>query len=193
MIQNYEKYLELITTKINGFFERQKPYIKCKEGCSLCCEKGEYPWSEIEYKYVMIGLNELRDNMQAQIKEKIAKIKKEKAEFNGDGRFLYECPFLINKSCSVYHHRGIICRAFGLIANVEGKKPQIPFCCNLGLNYSSVYDPKLRSVTPEMFEKSKIEIEPKIYNVSYNFLTNDTFAQGFGFEFGDKKPLIDWF
>ena len=34
MIENYEKYLEFISGKIDGFFEKQKPYIACKEGCS---------------------------------------------------------------------------------------------------------------------------------------------------------------
>lgn len=195
MLDNYEKYLNMITAKLGEFFEKQKPYIKCKRGCSLCCEKGEYPWSFIEYQYIMKGFETLPQSLQSEIKERINKIKANKEAFKGDGRFLYECPFLINKSCSLYNYRGIICRSFGLIANStkEGKKPQIPFCCNLGLNYSNVYDPDRRSVSSELYAKTGLTIEPKIYNVSYNFLTEDAFADGYGFKFGDKKPLIDWF
>ncbi len=193
MVENYEKYLELINGKINGFFEKQKPYIFCKEGCSLCCEKGEYPWSEIEYKYLMKGFFELPTELQEQIKTKIKQIKEDKKNFKGDGVFLHECPFLINKKCSVYKYRGIICRSFGLLVQVEGKKPQIPFCSSLGLNYSNVYDVEKRSISPELYEKTGLDIEPVIFNVSYKFLTNDTFADGFNFKFGDKKPLIDWF
>jgi len=192
MLDEYEDYLKFITTKLNDFFNRQKPYICCKEGCSLCCEKGEYPWSYIEYQYIMKGFSLLPNDLQNEIKEKIKRLKIEKSNFSGDGRFLHECPFLINKSCVLYDYRGIICRSFGLIANVEGKKPQIPFCCNLGLNYSNVYDPSTKSVSPELFEKTGLTIEPKIYNVSYNFLTEDTFAKAYGFEWGDKKPLLDW-
>lgn len=193
MIENYEKYLEFISGKIDGFFEKQKPYIACKEGCSLCCKKGEYPWSEIEYKYLMKGLLELPTELQNQIKAKIEQIKKDKENFKEDGIFFHECPFLINKKCSVYKYRGIVCRTFGLLVQVEGKKPQIPFCCSMGLNYSNVYDIEKRSISQEMFDKTGLDVQPIIFNVSYKFLTNDAFAEGYGFNFGDKKPMIDWF
>ncbi len=193
MIENYVKYLNIITEKIERFFAKQKPYIKCKKGCSLCCEKGEYPWSEIEYKYIMLGFSKLDKNLQERIKEKIKKVKEDKKNFSGDGRFMYECPFLIDKSCSLYEYRGIICRSFGLMVEVEGKKPQIPFCCSLGLNYSNVYDVERNCVSPIMFKETGLDIEPLIFNVSYKMLTDDTFAEGFHFNFGEKKPLIDWF
>ncbi len=193
MLKNYEKYLEFITGKINGFFEKQKPYIACKNGCSLCCEKGEYPWSLIEFEYAMEGFSLLSDDVKQVVREKVKKVKEDKKNFKMDGLFMHECPFLINKSCSIYKHRGIICRSFGLLVQVEGKKPQIPFCCSLGLNYSSVYDIEKRSISPQKFKESGIKVEPKLFNVSYKFLTEDVFAEGFEFRFGDKKPLIDWF
>lgn len=193
MIENYEKYLNLITNKINGFFEKQKPYIFCKKGCSLCCEKGEYPFSEIEFKYAKEGFLKLNENLKKEILNKAERIKEEKKNFKEDGPFLYECPFLINKSCTIYNNRGIICRNFGLLIQREGKKPSIPFCCSLGLNYSNVYDIEKRSVSPEKFKETGLEIKPLIFNVSYKMLTNETFAKGYGFDFGEKKPLIDWF
>lgn len=193
MLENYEKYLNLITNKIEGFFEKQKPYIFCKKGCAKCCEKGEYPWSEIEFKFIMKGFSLLDPSIQNEIKENVRKIKEDKKNFKEDGIFLYECPFLIKGVCSLYHYRGIICRSFGLLVQVEGRKPQIPFCSSLGLNYSNVYDLEKRSITVEKFRQTGIKIEPKIFNVSYKFLTNETFEKGFNFTFGDKKPLIDWF
>ena len=71
MLENYEKYLNLITNKIEGFFEKQKPYIFCKKGCAKCCEKGEYPWSEIEFKFIMKGFSLLDPSIQNEIKEKV--------------------------------------------------------------------------------------------------------------------------
>lgn len=194
MIENYAKYLEFITNKINGFFEKQKPYIFCRKGCSLCCEKGEYPWSEIEYKYIMEGFLKLSLELQNKIKENIKKNKEDKKNFKEDGVFMYQCPFLIDKSCVLYEYRGIICRSFGLLVSREdNKKPQIPFCSSLGLNYSNVYDKEKKIISGEMWKETGIEEEPKLFNVSYNFLTNESFAKGFKFQFGDKKPLIDWF
>lgn len=193
MIENYKKYLDFIQNKINGFFERQKPYIFCKKGCSLCCEKGEYPWSYIEYKYIIEGFLKLDFELQNKIKENIKKIKEDKKNFNGDGIFMHQCPFLIDKVCVLYDYRGIICRSFGLLVNLENKKPQIPFCSSMGLNYSNVYDSEKKIISNDMWKKTGIETEPKLYNVSYNFLTNDSFADAYNFKFGEKRPLIDWF
>lgn len=193
MIKEYSVYINFITNKINDFFERQKPYIFCKKGCSLCCENGEYPWSFIEYQYLMEGYKKLDCETKEKITSEIKRIKEEKAKFKGE-RFVHKCPFLIDKVCSVYEYRGIICRSFGLLYKSEKtEKIQVPFCYEIGLNYSNAYDKEKRILSAEMCEKQGFKVQPKCYNVSYNFLTDDTFAKGFGFEFGEKKPLIDWF
>ena len=57
----------------------------------------------------------------------------------------------------------------------------------------AVYDIEKRSISQEMFDKTGLDVQPIIFNVSYKFLTNDAFAEGYGFNFGDKKPMIDWF
>ena len=44
-----------------------------------------------------------------------------------------------------------------------------------------------------MFNKLGIKEEPLAFNIQYNFLTSAEFANGYGFEFGKTKPLIDWF
>ena len=41
--------------------------------------------------------------------------------------------------------------------------------------------------------KLKLVDEPLGFNISYKFLTDPDFEKSFKFEFGDKKPLIDWF
>lgn len=193
MLKNYETYINHITEKINGFFENQKEYIFCKKGCSKCCEKGEYPFSYIEFQYLMKGYNELSDEAKEKINLEIKKIKEEKKNFNGE-IFMHKCPFLIDGICTVYNYRGIICRSFGLLyTSDKNGKIQMPFCHKIGLNYSNVYDEKLNTLSTEIFLEKGFKVPPKLYNVSYKFLTQDTFAKGFNFEFGDKKPLIEWF
>ena len=59
MLQNYEKYLEFLNTKLNKFFEQQEPYIFCKDGCSLCCQNAQFPYSLLEVQYLLKGLFEL--------------------------------------------------------------------------------------------------------------------------------------
>ena len=192
-MKNYEVYLYHITSKINSFFENQKAYIFCKKGCSKCCERGEYPWSYIEYQYLTEGYKELPAEVKEKINSEIKNLKEEKKNFKGE-RFMHKCPFLIDGACSVYEHRGIICRSFGLLyENEKTGKIQMPFCFEYGLNYANVYDKKTNSISNELYEKGNFEVPPKLFNISYEFLTNEDFAKGYSFEFGEKKPLLDWF
>ena len=193
MLKNYGYFLFHITNKINEFFEKQKAYICCKEGCSLCCENGEYPWSKIEYLYLMEGFNKLDEDKKKLIISEIIKLKKEKENFKGK-RFTHKCPFLINKSCSVYEHRGIICRSFGLLSkNNKNGHVKVPFCYDLGLNYANVYDKDKHILSNEKYKELGIENPPTCFNIDYDFLTDEAFAKGYGFDFGEKKPLLDWF
>ena len=56
MLQRYEKFLkEVLEPKLEKYFEEQCEFVKCKEGCSSCCEVGEYPFSRLELEYLMSG------------------------------------------------------------------------------------------------------------------------------------------
>lgn len=193
MIENYEQYLDFLTGKLNKFFEAQAPYIFCKRGCAKCCQEGEYPFSQIEFDYLIRGFTSLPKETRFEILNNIAQIKLAKKN-STEEKFLYQCPFLINNECSVYACRGIICRSFGLIYTVAGEaKPKIPFCAYKGLNYSNVFDTETGMIPTEKYKAMNIDKEPLAYNVSYNFLTSEDFEKMFKFKFGDKKPLIDWF
>lgn len=192
-ISNYIFYLNYLAKKLEGFFEQQAPYICCKKGCAKCCRNGEYPFSKIEFDYIMVGFSQLPVDVQIKINEKVKKIKKAKEAAKDNTEFTYECPFLINNECSVYNYRGIICRSFGLMyVNSEGA-PKIPFCTFEGLNYSNVIDLKTKIFSSEKFKKLGVEQEPLAYNTAYSFLTSKDIEKNFAIEFGEKKPLIDWF
>lgn len=191
MIQKYEKYLDTVQSYLKKFFEQQKPYIFCKEGCSICCETGHYPTSELELKYLDIGFSLLDDEKKKIVRDNIAKIKKGIEDPGG----YYRCPFLINSSCSVYKHRPIICRVYGLLFFLEDKDGnqhfKIPCCVSDGLNYSNVYDEKSMSISSEKFAKLGIKEEPLSYNVGLKYMLKNEFTEGL--EFGENKKMIDWF
>ncbi len=189
-IADYLLYIAYLNKKLAGFFENQSPYIFCKKGCSKCCENGEYPFSQAEFNFLMIGFSKLPPEKQKIITEKISQIKSQKQT---EG-FTYECPFLINKECSVYDFRGIICRSFGLMSiNPEGLS-KIPFCAFEGLNYSNVVDNETKIISMEKYKKLGENIpEPLAFNTGYKFLTSDEIAKNFHINFGEKKALIDWF
>lgn len=191
MLKNYIKYLQFLNNKLSNFFEKQKPYICCKKGCGLCCKNAEFPYTEIEIQYLMIGAWQLDLESKKLIAQNIKKISQEKAEFKGEN-FKYDCPFLINNQCSVYDYRGIICRSFGLMNIGSDGRIKVPFCCFKGLNYANVMEDGKSIISEEKFKALGVKEIPSAFNVNYNFLIDSDFEKLFNFKFGDKKPLIEW-
>ena len=89
LLADYLLYLAFLTNKLNGFFEKQSPYIFCKKGCSKCCENGEYPFSELEYNFIMIGFSKLAPEVREEILNKVKKIKAEKEKYINAAKQLY--------------------------------------------------------------------------------------------------------
>lgn len=189
---NYLLYLAYLNKKLEGFFKEQSEYIVCKKGCSKCCQNGQYPFSQIEFDFIMLGYSNLSAEIKELVSQKVRNIKLQKLNSDSEN-FVYECPFLINNVCCVYDYRGIICRSFGLMSISTKGNSKIPFCAFEGLNYSNVLNPETKVISQEKFEKSGCKNEPLAFNVSYSFLTGKNIEKNFKISFGDKKPLIDWF
>ena len=196
MIEKYEHYLEYINANLNRFFEAQKPYIFCKEGCSGCCETGSYPFSKLEFEYIMLGYELLPESTKEIIKNNIKEIKAEKAKSDQE-EFCHICPFLIEKKCSVYTHRGLICRSYGLLSHGKTKDGEdinkMPYCTKEGLNYSNVYDSTTEMISSEIWAKTGIETEPVAYNISLDFLWDNRHTKELGLDMSEQKCLIEWF
>lgn len=194
MLGKYKKYLMHVQENhLDKFFEAQKDFIHCKEGCAECCKKGEYPISELEMAYLMIEFHNLDRDTQKLIKNKTKEIIKERQE---TGNRFYECPFLINNRCSVYKNRPLICRSHGLLFYVTQNgesRNKIPACSEIGLNYSEVYDAERGYMDPEKLKQSGIKTEPKAYNISRDVLISNEGTKDLGLDFGESKVLIDWF
>ena len=198
-LESYCLYLKLIHERmLDKFFKEQAPYLCCKKGCSHCCEKGQYPMSEIEFLYIMLKFSAQNEQIKEEVLNNIQMLIREKNECGLNSKdFFYKCPFLINNFCCVYDNRAIICRTHGLMFFIEDndgdEKYKIPYCVNLNLNYSKVYDKNLKTITDELIEKSGINIKPHVYNISLKTLTKKEITKNLGFQFGEFKPLIEWF
>lgn len=189
----YKRYLNTIDTILKKNFEDQKEYICCKEGCSYCCETGQYPYSDIEFKYLLLGLINLPAEERQEIIANIQALKEDYKKIQNKTDFKYACPFLnSNKKCSVYEYRGFICRSFGLLKIDKNDHISIPFCKSLGLNYSKVYNKEENILDNKLVEKYQYEKKPKAYNLNFdNFMNKDHF-EDFELEFGEIKSLVDW-
>lgn len=159
---NYEEFIKELDIKLANYFELHKNFIHCKAGCSACCEKGDYPLTSIELEYLMKGYIALDNTTKQTVQQNIKTMKKGEV-----------CPFLVNKKCSVYPYRPIICRVHGLAYRYKEGKIKLPYCANYGKNYS------------EINEKGEIIINPIFENLDTPNILNPS-------EFGDVINLYDW-
>ena len=176
MLKRYELFLEKFDKRLEKYFEEQCEFIKCKEGCSACCEVGEYPFSRLEAEYLMSGFIKLPADIKEKIRKEIKHLKPENPK-------MYKCPFLIDNMCSVYKYRGLVCRVHGL-AWFDGEKIQLPYCVNKGLNYSKVFDRE----TGEVFLPNAVQEVLRIDSI-----LRSPEAEKYELECGEIRPLIKWF
>lgn len=184
-LENYEKFIDILTQDLLQIFEYQKEYIFCKEGCSLCCEKGEYPLTRIEFEYLKKGYELLPIETKKIISENIAKLK-------ANPQKAYRCPFLINKRCSVYKHRAIICRTFGVLTKNVHDEITMPFCCEKGLNFSNLYDKQKGSLSFDLYKNGNFTNPPKPFNLTNSNIMELDLVKELGIEFGEVRTMIDW-
>jgi len=189
----YKQYLNTISTVLNGYFEHQKDYICCKEGCSHCCETGQYPYSDIEFKYLLLGFFKVEINEQQKIIKRIKTLKEDYRNCKNKKDFSHRCPFLNeNGVCTVYEHRGLICRTFGLITLHNDGKYTLPFCYSLGLNYSKVYDGETKKIDYDKVKAFGYKNWPEAHRTNLKTLMSKEMFEGEPLNFGELKPLIEW-
>ena len=177
MFERYESFLSDLDKKLNKYFKEQSENICCKQGCSGCCEVGDYPFTQQEMMYLMEGFKNLPYDTKVLVKENLMAIKKNRVSMH----LFYKCPFLINNECSVYKYRGITCRTFGLAYMREDGMVSVPECVHDNLCYSKVY------------ENDELSTEPVKEDLSLLKITEGDLAKKYNLEFGESRSLIDWF
>lgn len=184
-IENYEKFLASVDDDLRKIFDYQREYIACKEGCAHCCKRGDYPMSELEYKYLMIGFEQLSETQKSQIKANMEVAKTSDRES-------YVCPFLIEDSCSVYQYRPLVCRAFGVLTEDSKGNPAYPFCTTLGLNFGKIYDKEKQHLSSDLVAQNGYKIFPKIFRLSNKVIMNLPLAKELNIDFGKAKKMVDF-
>lgn len=159
---NYEQFIKELDVKLANYFELHKEYIHCKAGCSACCEKGDYPLTSIELEYLMQGYIALDNITKQVVQQNINSMERGGA-----------CPFLVDKKCSVYKYRPIICRVHGLAYRYKENELKLPFCVNSGLNYASI------------LKNGEVIIDLVFENLDTQNLLKAS-------EYGEMKNLYDW-
>ena len=189
----YKRYLNTISDILNNYFENQKEYICCQKGCAHCCERGQYPISQLEFNYLLLGFFKLDMKEQQSVIKRIQALKEEYSKCENKEKFMYRCPFLSeNKICTVYEFRALICRVFGLFTLHESGTMSIPFCHSVGLNYSKVYDSINKKFDYEKVKELGYKEEPTFHRTNLKMLMSPEFFEDEPLNFGEIKSLIDW-
>lgn len=184
MLNRYKNFLKDFDLLLSVLFENHKKYIHCKKGCSKCCSKGDYPFSQLEFAYLTQGFINIPQTTKILVQQNIRNLILNKKEFKGE-RFEHVCPFLINGECCVYEYRGLICRTYG-ICYYDDKNGyvRLPDCVNEGLNYSKYYDKNTKIL--------QITDVPKV-NLRIDRVLESELAQKYNLEHGEIRPMVDWF
>ena len=189
----YKQYLNTIQKILDNHFENQKEYICCQKGCSHCCETGVYPYSRLEFDYLMIGFFKMDLKEQQAVIKRIKELKAEYETVENKEKFMYRCPFLNEeKVCTVYNNRGLICRTFGLLKPNNDGRINMPFCQSLGLNYAKVYNKEAKMIDENLVKELGYKNTPKAYQVDLKTLMSKDLLQDTIIDFGEIKSLIDW-
>lgn|SRR5574344_244162 len=184
MLDEYQNFLKEFDAILESLRTNQQKYLKCKKGCSMCCEQGEYPFSQLEFAYLTQGYLSLDEKTRAIVQQNIKELKENKKK-NKKKTFEHQCPFLINGACCVYEYRGIICRTFGVCYYDEEREyVRVPGCVHFGLNYSEYFDEKTQTLN--------IEDVPRV-NLRIDKILRSHLAKKYSLESGEIRPMADWF
>lgn len=117
-----------VDKRLSVYFKKYKNYICCSAGCSSCCEKGDYPLSDLELKALMKGYASLDSESKIVVQNNIKNMERGGV-----------CPFLLNNLCSIYEYRPIVCRIHGLAYKNDKGFVKLPYCVTQGKNFADYY------------------------------------------------------
>lgn len=166
----WENFLKDFDQKLARYFERDAAAIKCKKGCTFCCENADYPLSLPEMRYLMQGFAKLDKEKHDRVRTNIQQLLKTRPK-------IYPCPFLIEGECAVYPYRPLTCRVHGLAYMKSDGVVKLPECANYGLNYSKNFDGKT------------VNFEP----IKEDLNLDKIFASAPNFNPEEIRSLINWF
>ena len=136
--EKYKVLLNEIDKHTANLEDIHHKFMKCKNGCDLCCI--DFSIFPVEYYYI---LNELKkENLNLNLDQKL----------KGDS-----CAFLKNHSCTIYDHRPIMCRTHGLPLLYSNDNGEFEFSvCELNFTEYDFEDFTMENTMPQDKYNSKL-------------------------------------
>ena len=173
-IQAVKDVFNVLDTEIALFQENTK--LGCKSGCGECCKKPDIEATILEFLPLAFHLykENLVDVFLDKIKNKniIDNTENAQNEVKNDGICVLFAPFLPNGKtgyCTIYDHRGLICRLFGFSAttNKNGEK-LLATCRIIKENYKEDYEKAVEGIKNGGFIPLIRDFYYKMYAIDLN-------------------------
>lgn len=166
-VTSYDGYFS-VSAAWNAEFERARKLhgakIHCGKGCCECCSQ-MFRITEIEAAYISAGVKQLPEGRRVELRAKAREYQARREELLACNQLSDEwdtphhpglrlpCPALENGACSIYEHRPMICRKYG-IPLFNPRKPERIFACELNFKPGEeVADPDLVQIHTALHER----------------------------------------
>lgn len=146
-----ERYREIVAA-VDAEFARNRALhgdrIRCGPGCTECCHH-VFAISGIEAEQVRRGVEALPDEVRREVEARAVEYI-ERRLVRGER---LPCPALRDGRCSIYEHRPMMCRKFGMpLFNPD--KPDRIFACELNFpDGEEIDDPRLIQIQTGIHER----------------------------------------
>lgn len=163
-MDEYRAYLDL-TRAWGAEFSRNRRLhgdaIHCRRGCSDCCSQ-LFHITEVEAAYISKGVKALAAEQREQLRERAKSYLPQRRALL-ESRSVPDawgalpppglrlpCPALLDGACSIYNHRPLICRRYG-IPLYNPQKPDRIFACELNFKPGAeITDPDLVQIQTDL-------------------------------------------
>lgn len=156
-VDEYQAYLDVAGRWEAEFARNRDRYgeaIHCRRGCSDCCSQ-LFQITEIEAAYISRGVKALPAEQREELRERAQRYLPQRRALLESRRvpdawgalpppgLRLPCPALVQGACSIYSHRPLICRRYG-IPLYNPQKPGQIFACDLNFRPGAeITDPDL--------------------------------------------------
>jgi Fe-S-cluster containining protein len=150
MIDRYMQICRAVETEFSRNRKLHGDRIHCRSGCDACCSQ-LFQITEIEAATISLGVAALDPVFQTTLRERatvyldqrkqlVAKVGMQEAWGSLPPRgSRLACPALVDGACTIYEHRPLICRKFGIPLYNPDKPGQV-FACELNFHDGDAID-----------------------------------------------------
>ncbi len=150
MIDRYMEICRAVEEEFSRNRELHGARIRCAPGCTDCCGQ-LFQITEIEAAWISMGVAQMEEGERTALRERAAVYLEARRELVGRlgmqeawgslpaaGSRL-ACPALVGGVCTIYEHRPLICRKFGIPLYNPDKPGQV-FACELNFRNGEPID-----------------------------------------------------